>query len=136
VLIDGKGDTAAAVLTRIAERRHEDVIVLDCASSGPLPGLQGFSSRDAELAADVVLGVLSDLFREAWGPTYRRPWPADQTPEWLLREPEQAFVRGESAGNDRTLVPERSEGSITRGLVELRGLEPLTFALPARRSPS
>lgn len=72
VLIDGKGDTAAALLARIPEQRHDDVIVLDCASSGPLPGLQLFGSRDAELAADVVLGVLSDLFRDSWGPLSER----------------------------------------------------------------
>ena len=72
VLIDGKGDTATAVLARIPDDRRDDVIVLDCASSGPLPGLQLFGSRDAELAADVVLGVLSDLFRDAWGPLSER----------------------------------------------------------------
>jgi hypothetical protein len=72
VLIDGKGDAAAAVLARIPEHRHGDVIVLDCASSGPLPGLQLFSPRDAELAADVVLGVLSDLFKDSWGPLSER----------------------------------------------------------------
>ena len=72
VLIDGKGDTASAVLARIPENRHGDVIVLDCASSGPLPGLQLFGSRDPELAADVVLGVLSDLFRDSWGPLSER----------------------------------------------------------------
>jgi energy-coupling factor transporter ATP-binding protein EcfA2 len=72
VLIDGKGDTAAAVLARIPEQRYQDVIVLDCASSGPLPGLQLFASGQAELAADVVLGVLSDLFRDSWGPLSER----------------------------------------------------------------
>jgi hypothetical protein len=72
VLIDGKGDTAAAVLARIPENRHGDVIVLDCASSGPLPGLQLFGSGDAELAADVVLGVLADLYMDSWGPLSER----------------------------------------------------------------
>ena len=72
VLIDGKGDTATAVLARIPDDRHDDVIVLDCASSGPLPGLQLFGSHDAELAADVVLGVLSDLYRDSWGPLSER----------------------------------------------------------------
>ena len=72
VLIDGKGDTGSAVLGRIPESRHGDVIVLDCASGGPLPGLQLFGNGDAGLAADVVLGVLSDLFRETWGPLSER----------------------------------------------------------------
>ncbi|MDO8213476.1 type IV secretory system conjugative DNA transfer family protein [Conexibacter sp. CPCC 206217] len=66
LLIDGKGDTAKAVLERLPENRR-DVIVLDCASAGPLPGLRLFGGADPQLAADVVLGVLSDLFRESWG---------------------------------------------------------------------
>jgi energy-coupling factor transporter ATP-binding protein EcfA2 len=72
VLIDGKGDTADAVLARIPASRQSDVIVLDCASSGAQPGLQLFGSGDSELAADVVLGVFSDLFRDAWGPLSER----------------------------------------------------------------
>jgi hypothetical protein len=72
VLIDGKGDTAAALLARVSDARQPDVIVLDCASAGPLPGLKLFGARDPELAADVVLGVLSDLFRDSWGPLSER----------------------------------------------------------------
>jgi hypothetical protein len=72
VLIDGKGDTASSVLARIPESRRGDVIVLDCASSGPLPGLQLFGGHHPELAADVVLGVLSDLFKDSWGPLSER----------------------------------------------------------------
>lgn len=72
VLIDGKGDTAAAVLARIPADRQGDVIVLDCAEPRPQPGLQLFRTGDAELAADVVLGVLSDLFRDSWGPLSER----------------------------------------------------------------
>jgi hypothetical protein len=72
VLIDGKGDTAAAVLARVPDARADDVIVLDCAEAGPQPGLKLFGSNDPELAADVVLGVLSDLFRESWGPLSER----------------------------------------------------------------
>ena len=72
VVIDGKGDTVAAVLARIPKDRARDVIVLDCASAGPQPGFQPFGSSDPELAADVVLGVLSDLFRDSWGPLSER----------------------------------------------------------------
>ena len=39
-------------------------------------------------------------------------------------------------GNDRTPGLPSTRGSISDQMVELRGLEPLTFALPARRSPS
>lgn len=72
VLIDGKGDTARAVLERVPEQRRSGVIVLDCASGGPQPGIQLFRGHDAELAADVVLGVLSDLYRAEWGPLSER----------------------------------------------------------------
>jgi len=72
VLIDGKGDTASAVLERVPPSRRQDVIVLDCASAGPQPGLKFLGSGDPELAADVVLGVLSDLYRTEWGPLSER----------------------------------------------------------------
>jgi hypothetical protein len=72
VLIDGKGDTASAVLSRIPHNRQGDVIVLDCAVSGPQPGIQLFGEGDAELGADLVLGVLGDLFRDSWGPLSER----------------------------------------------------------------
>lgn len=72
VLIDGKGDTAEAVLHRVPPKRESDVIVLDCATAGPLPGLQLFGDGDPGLAADVVLGVFSDLFKDAWGPLSER----------------------------------------------------------------
>ena len=72
VLIDGKGDTASTVLSRIPEQRQQDVIVLDCADSGAQPGIQLFSGDDAELGADLVLGVLADLFRDSWGPLSER----------------------------------------------------------------
>jgi hypothetical protein len=47
-------------------------MVLDCASDGPQPGLRLFGKGDPELAADVVLGVLSDLYRSEWGPLSER----------------------------------------------------------------
>ena len=72
VLIDGKGDTARSVLERVPDSRRGNVIVLDCASRGPLPGIQLFRGHDPELAADVVLGVLSDLYRSEWGPLSER----------------------------------------------------------------
>lgn len=69
VLIDGKGDTVEALLARVPDNRRQDVIVLDCASSGALPGIRLFGSGggDPDLAADVVLSVLADLFRDSWG---------------------------------------------------------------------
>lgn len=68
VLIDGKGDTVDAVLARVPRARQGDVIVLDCGSAGPVPGLRLFSAdADRQLAADVVLSVFADLFRDSWG---------------------------------------------------------------------
>jgi energy-coupling factor transporter ATP-binding protein EcfA2 len=67
VLIDGKGDTARELLARVPDERRKDVIVLDCASDGQLPGLSLFAGADRDLAADVVLGVLADLFKDSWG---------------------------------------------------------------------
>jgi hypothetical protein len=72
LLIDGKGDTAEAVLARVPVERRGDVIVLDCAFGGPQPGFKPFGSGEPELAADVLLGVMSDLFRDSWGPLSER----------------------------------------------------------------
>lgn len=72
VLIDGKGDTAEAVLARVPDNRVDDLIVLDCAADHSQPGLKLFRGEDSELAADVVLGVLTDLFRDNWGPLSER----------------------------------------------------------------
>jgi energy-coupling factor transporter ATP-binding protein EcfA2 len=72
VLIDGKGDTAHAVLARLPADRLSEVIVLDCASPGPQPGFRAYGGGEPELAADVLLGVFSDLFRDSWGPLSER----------------------------------------------------------------
>jgi hypothetical protein len=72
LLVDGKGDMAEAVLARVPVERHGDVLVLDCASGGLLPGLKSLGHGEPELAADVLLGVLSDLFRDSWGPLSER----------------------------------------------------------------
>ena len=68
LVIDGKGDLANDLLARIPTSRLDDVIVLDPAAGGSVPGLRVFAhGDDPELAADVVLGVLRDLFRDHWG---------------------------------------------------------------------
>jgi hypothetical protein len=72
VLIDGKGDTVSAALARIPKHRQDEIIVLDCAAPGSQPGIQLFDGTEAELEADVVLGVLADLFRASWGPLSER----------------------------------------------------------------
>jgi hypothetical protein len=68
LLVDGKGDLVEDVLARVPPGRIKDVIVLDPAAGGPVPGLRVFGhGTDPELAADLVLGVLRDLFRDSWG---------------------------------------------------------------------
>lgn len=71
-LIDGKGDTASQVLARVPRAREDDLVVLDCGGPGAQPGLRLFQGSDSELAADVVLGVLADLFKDHWGPLSER----------------------------------------------------------------
>jgi hypothetical protein len=68
LVIDGKGDLADGLLARVPQDRIDDVIVLDPAAGGPLPGLRVFGKHaDPELAADLVLGVLREIFRDSWG---------------------------------------------------------------------
>jgi hypothetical protein len=72
LLIDGKGDTAEAVLDRLPRERLRDVLVLDCTSDGAVPGLRLFTGDAPQLTADVVLGVLTELFHDSWGPLSER----------------------------------------------------------------
>ena len=68
LVLDGKGDLIEDLLARIPANRLRDVIVLDPGAPGPVPGLRVFGrGSDPELAADVVLGVLRDLFKDSWG---------------------------------------------------------------------
>jgi hypothetical protein len=68
LVLDGKGDLSTDLLSRIPAERRDDVILLDPAAAGPVPGLRVFGrTSDPELAADLVLGVLRDLFRDSWG---------------------------------------------------------------------
>jgi hypothetical protein len=72
LVVDGKGDLAADVLGVIPERRQRDVIALDLGWDGPVPGLRLFGRGSAELTADLILGVLRDLFSDSWGPMSQR----------------------------------------------------------------
>lgn len=68
LVVDGKGDVVQAVLERIPANRRDDVIVLDPASRGPVPGLKVFGrGSDPELTADLVLGVLADVYKDSFG---------------------------------------------------------------------
>jgi hypothetical protein len=76
LLVDGKGDLAADVLRTIPEHRQGDVIVLDPGRRDlAIPGLRLFGRGDhesAELTADLILGVMSQLFADSWGPLSAR----------------------------------------------------------------
>ena len=68
LILDGKGDLANSLTALIPENRIGDVIVLDPAAGGPVPGLRVFGkTTDPELAADHVLNVLREIFRDSWG---------------------------------------------------------------------
>lgn len=71
LVIDMKGDLIADLLALVPSGRESDVVVLDPAASGPIPGLQLFGAgTDAEITADVVLSVVRSLSvgGSAWGP--------------------------------------------------------------------
>jgi hypothetical protein len=68
LVVDVKGDLVCDLLARIPEGRQRDVIVLDPAWDGPQPGLSLFPAGvDHELTADLLLGTLSELYRDSWG---------------------------------------------------------------------
>lgn len=69
LVLDAKGDLVEDVLARVPAARTDDVIVLDPGAERAVPGLRLFErGGDRELIADVVVGVLADLFADAWGP--------------------------------------------------------------------
>lgn len=72
LLIDGKGDLAEQVLGAMPAFRR-DVIVLDPGGGGPVPGLRVFGGGDPDVAGDLILGVLRQIFIESWG-VYSDKW--------------------------------------------------------------
>lgn len=70
VVIDPKADLVADVLARLPEERLGDVVILDPLDSAPV-GLQplgGTSPTAADLAAETLLGILRNLYPDAFGP--------------------------------------------------------------------
>ena len=72
VVIDPKRDLVETILRRVPENRIGDVVVLDPVDLSRPVGLNvlagGRSVVGQELAAEHLLGVLRDVFAEAWGP--------------------------------------------------------------------
>ncbi|HYM55252.1 MAG TPA: hypothetical protein VES97_07800 [Solirubrobacteraceae bacterium] len=67
LVLDGKGDLAEEILRLVPASRRDDVIVLDPARPGPVPGLRVFGEGDPEFSGDLVLGVLRSIFIDSWG---------------------------------------------------------------------
>jgi len=67
LVLDGKGDLADEILRLVPARRGGEVIVLDPARPGPVPGLRVFSGGDPELSGDLVLGMFRSIFADSWG---------------------------------------------------------------------
>jgi hypothetical protein len=67
LVLDGKGDLAGEVLRLVPESRRSDVIVLEPARPGPVPGLRVFGGGDPEFSGDLILGVLRSIFIDSWG---------------------------------------------------------------------
>jgi len=67
VVIEPKGDLIKEVLTRIPDRRLDDVVVLDPTDRAPV-GINPLGSGNAELAVDGLVAVFKGLFADSWGP--------------------------------------------------------------------
>lgn len=66
ILIDPKADLVQTISDRVPARDVDRVVVLDPAASGPVPGIDLFVG-DADLRTDVLLGSLSQVFKDSWG---------------------------------------------------------------------
>ena len=68
VVIDPKGDLVADIAARIPDAVLEETVILSGKDSQPV-GINPLArTRDPDLAADVLLGVLHSLYADSWGP--------------------------------------------------------------------
>ncbi|MCL2091632.1 MAG: type IV secretion system DNA-binding domain-containing protein [Micrococcales bacterium] len=118
VVIEPKGDLVADILARIPEHRRADVVVLDPACEGGVVGLNPLAGGgSAELKADAILSVFTDLFGKSLGPrsgdilhscllTLARRSDASliQVP-WLLTDPAFRQARIGAVAGDPALGP-------------------------------
>jgi hypothetical protein len=103
VVIDPKADLVADVLDRVPARHAQRIAVVDPSSPDPVPGLNLLGVGDPDLRADVVLGALAAVYRDAWGvrtDTYLRlglrtlsDLPDAVLSDWLLLFTDVAFRR-------------------------------------------
>lgn len=66
IYLDLKGEIDD-LLSRIPERRHKHVVVLEPGNGLPAPGLRLLRGSDPDLAADMLLATLKGIFRDSWG---------------------------------------------------------------------
>lgn len=68
VVFDPKGDLATDVLTRVPNRRRDDVVVIDPTNTTPV-GFNPLSGpqRLAHVTADSLLSIFESLFKDYWG---------------------------------------------------------------------
>ena len=68
VVIDPKGDLAADIAARLPEKVLEETVILSGKDSQPAGINPLADTRDPDLAADLLLGVLHSLYSDSWGP--------------------------------------------------------------------
>ena len=68
IVLDPKADLATDILDRVDPKHADRIVLLDPGAGGPVPGLDLFSSGDSDLRADVILGALQAIYKDAWGP--------------------------------------------------------------------
>ncbi|MBP2322680.1 DNA helicase HerA-like ATPase [Kibdelosporangium banguiense] len=70
LVVEPKGDLIADVLSRLDERRHHQVVVIEPSESGPVVGLNPLAGppEEAERRADELLHLFRELFGSAIGP--------------------------------------------------------------------
>lgn len=68
VVIDPKGDLVADIAARIPEPVLDETVILSGKDPQPVGINPLAGSRDPDLAADLLLGVLHSLYADSWGP--------------------------------------------------------------------
>jgi hypothetical protein len=69
LVIDPKADLVSDIMARIPKRREDDVVIIDPSSKCPV-GFNPLAFVDREnpgLAADAILSVFQEVFKENWG---------------------------------------------------------------------
>ena len=69
LVIDPKADLVNDILSRIPEKRTDDVVVIDPSDDCPV-GFNPLAFKNYEnpaLIADAILGVLKEIWSDSWG---------------------------------------------------------------------